>query len=122
MERIPHSPDEADLPAQEATSRQGARLPRPDEDHGRSPRPRRAPGSRSEATDGLTVGRGHNPPRLVMLSRPQDFAALQERGTMRSHPLLAARIARTDLETTRFGLATGKSLGPAVVRNRVRRR
>jgi ribonuclease P protein component len=57
-----------------------------------------------------------------MLSRPGDFAALQERGTMRSHPLLAARIARTDLETTRFGLATGRSLGSAVVRNRVRRR
>jgi ribonuclease P protein component len=57
-----------------------------------------------------------------MLSRPQDFAALQERGTMRSHPLLAARIARTDLETTRFGFATGRALGSAVVRNRVRRR
>ncbi|HEX5589864.1 MAG TPA: ribonuclease P protein component [Candidatus Limnocylindrales bacterium] len=57
-----------------------------------------------------------------MLSRPQDFAALQERGTMRSHPLLAARIARTDLGTTRFGFATGRALGSAVVRNRVRRR
>ncbi len=41
---------------------------------------------------------------------------------MRSHPILAARIARTDLETTRFGFATGRTLGPAVVRNRVRRR
>ena len=40
---------------------------------------------------------------------------------MRSHPLLAARIARTDLETTRFGFATGRALGSAVVRNRVRR-
>jgi ribonuclease P protein component len=57
-----------------------------------------------------------------MLSRPQDFAALQERGTMRSHPLLAARILRTDLEMTRFGLATGRVLGSAVVRNRIRRR
>lgn len=41
---------------------------------------------------------------------------------MRSHPLLAMRIMRTDLETTRFGLATGRALGSAVVRNRVRRR
>jgi ribonuclease P protein component len=41
---------------------------------------------------------------------------------MRSHPLLAARIARTDLETTRFGFATGRAIGSAVVRNRVRRR
>jgi ribonuclease P protein component len=57
-----------------------------------------------------------------MLSRPPDFAALQERGTMRSHPLLAARILRTNLETTRFGMATGRVLGSAVVRNRVRRR
>lgn len=40
---------------------------------------------------------------------------------MRSHPLLAARILRTDLETTRFGMATGRAMGSAVVRNRVRR-
>lgn len=41
---------------------------------------------------------------------------------MRSHPLLAARIARTDLDVTRFGFATGRALGSAVTRNRVRRR
>jgi ribonuclease P protein component len=57
-----------------------------------------------------------------MLSRPQDFAALQERGTMRSHPLLSARMLRTELGTQRFGLATSRALGSAVVRNRVRRR
>jgi ribonuclease P protein component len=57
-----------------------------------------------------------------MLSRPQDFAALAGSGTLRSHRLLAARVLRTDLEVTRFGLATGRRLGPAVVRNRVRRR
>jgi ribonuclease P protein component len=57
-----------------------------------------------------------------MLSRPQDFAAFQGSGTSRSHPLLTARFRRTDLETTRFGLSTGRALGGAVVRNRVRRR
>ena len=57
-----------------------------------------------------------------MLSRPQEFAAIQERGTVRSHPLLSTRVLRTDLELTRFGLATGRTLGTAVVRNRVRRR
>ena len=57
-----------------------------------------------------------------MLTSPQDFAALQERGTIRSHPLLSARVRRTDLATTRFGLATSRALGSAVVRNRVRRR
>jgi ribonuclease P protein component len=57
-----------------------------------------------------------------MLSRPQEFAALQGARTVRSNPLLTARFLRTDLETTRFGLATGRKLGGAVVRNRVRRR
>jgi ribonuclease P protein component len=57
-----------------------------------------------------------------MLSRPQEFAAFQEAGTTRSHPLLTARFLRTELGTTRFGLATGRKLGNAVVRNRVRRR
>jgi ribonuclease P protein component len=57
-----------------------------------------------------------------MLSRPQDFAAVQGAGTSRSHPLFSARFLRTDLETTRFGLSTGRKLGGAVVRNRVRRR
>ena len=57
-----------------------------------------------------------------MLSRPQDFAAFKGDGTSRSHPLLTVRFRRTDLETTRFGLSTGRALGGAVVRNRVRRR
>jgi len=57
-----------------------------------------------------------------MLSRPQDFAALGERGVSRSHPLLTARFLRNDLETSRIGLSTGRRLGGAVVRNRVRRR
>ena len=57
-----------------------------------------------------------------MLSRPEDFAALQGDGTVRSHSLLVVRIRRTNLEETRFGLSTGRKLGGAVVRNKVRRR
>jgi ribonuclease P protein component len=57
-----------------------------------------------------------------MLTRPVDFAALQASGTSRSHPLMVARFRRTDLSETRFGFATGRTLGGAVVRNRVRRR
>src|SRR5438876_7477194 len=126
MERIPSRFDEADLSAQEAPPRQGARFPRADEIRGRTSGSGSAPGSRSQAPDGLTAdpGRqtelGPSRPRLVMLSRPQDFKALQERGTVRSHPLLATRILRTDVGPTRFGFATGRVLGPAVVRNRVR--
>lgn len=122
MERIPDTPDEADLPAQKAPPRQGARLSSPDEVGRRPASSGRAPRSRPKAADGLTIGRGTDTPRLVMLSRPQDFAAFQGDGTTRSHPLLTARFRRTDLETTRFGLSTGRTLGGAVVRNRVRRR
>ena len=121
MERYTPS-DEADLSAQEATSRQGTRLPRPDEDVRRTPSSGRPPRSRAEEANGLTEGCGHNSPRLVMLSNPEDFAALQGEGTVRSHSLLVVRIRRTDLEVTRFGFSTGRKLGGAVVRNRVRRR
>jgi ribonuclease P protein component len=122
-ERITDSPDgQADISAQEATSRQGARLPCPDEDVRGAPHPGHPPGPRSEAPHGLTEEPGTVSPRLVMLSRPQDFAALQGKGTLRSHPLLTARFLRNDLETTRFGLSTGRKLGGAVVRNRARRR
>ena len=121
MERDAPS-DEADLPAQEAASRQGTRLPRPDEDHRGTPGVGRPPRSRPQEANGLTTDRGHNPPRLVMLSKPEDFAALQGEGTVRSHSLLVVRIRRTGLEETRFAMSTGRKLGGAVVRNRVRRR
>ena len=81
---------------------------------------RRAQGPREAL--GLTGGRSHNPLRLVMLSRPGDFARLAEGGVARTHPLLVGRFVRTDLDQTRFGFATGKRLGGAVVRNRARRR
>ncbi|HEU4572309.1 MAG TPA: ribonuclease P protein component [Candidatus Limnocylindrales bacterium] len=57
-----------------------------------------------------------------MLTRPVDFQALQRDGAMRSNQLMTVRVRRTDLDTTRFGLSTGRRLGGAVVRNRVRRR
>ncbi len=57
-----------------------------------------------------------------MITRPSDFAALQRDGTSRSSAFLSIRLRRTDLPVTRFGFATGKKLGGAVVRNRVRRR
>jgi len=57
-----------------------------------------------------------------MLSRPGDFTRLAERSVAKTHPLLVGRFVRTDLDQTRFGFATGKRLGGAVVRNRARRR
>lgn len=121
MERIARTFDEADLPAKEAPPRQGTRLPRPDEVGRGSTDPGGPPRTWPEAADGL-IERGTKPPGLVMLSHPRDFAALQQTGTARSHPLLVVRVLRTDLEVTRFGLATSRKLGGAVVRNRLRRR
>jgi ribonuclease P protein component len=57
-----------------------------------------------------------------MLSRPADFARLTADGVARTQPLLVGRFLRTDLDQVRLGIATGRRLGGAVVRNRVRRR
>jgi ribonuclease P protein component len=57
-----------------------------------------------------------------MLTRPADFTALQASRTTRSHPLMTARFRRTNLDQVRFGFATGRAIGGAVVRNRTRRR
>lgn len=59
---------------------------------------------------------------LEMLRARRDFAALQGSSKSKVHPLLAMRFAPNDLGRTRFGLSTGRRLGGAVVRNRVRRR
>lgn len=123
MERITDSPDgQADISPEEAPSRKGARLPCPHEDGGRAARTRFAAPQGPDEALGLTGGRSHNPLRTVMLSRPGDFARLAEGGVARTHPLLVGRFVRNDLDQARFGLATGKRLGGAVVRNRVRRR
>jgi ribonuclease P protein component len=57
-----------------------------------------------------------------MVTRPADFEAIRAGGISRSHPLMTARFLRTSFEGVRFGLATGRTLGGAVTRNRVRRR
>jgi ribonuclease P protein component len=57
-----------------------------------------------------------------MLRRKGDFAALQRSSKSKMHPLLVARYVPNDLGQTRFGLSTGRRVGGAVVRNRVRRR
>ena len=59
---------------------------------------------------------------LEMLRSPRDFAALQSGSRGRAHPLVAVRVRRNGLDRDRFGISTGKRVGGAVVRNRVRRR
>lgn len=57
-----------------------------------------------------------------MLRSVADFTALQADNRSRVHPLLVVRYRRNQLERTRYGISTGRRIGPAVVRNRVRRR
>jgi ribonuclease P protein component len=59
---------------------------------------------------------------LIMIRSAADFAALQGGSRSRAHPLLVLRYRRNDVQPTRFGISTGRRLGGAVERNRVRRR
>ncbi len=59
---------------------------------------------------------------LEMLRSTKDFAALQGSSRSRAHPLLILRWRDNGLGHERIGLSTGRRVGNAVVRNRVRRR
>lgn len=57
-----------------------------------------------------------------MLRGDVRFAAIQRSGQVRAHPLLLARSLVNEGGSIRWAFATGKRLGGAIVRNRVRRR
>jgi ribonuclease P protein component len=59
---------------------------------------------------------------LDMLRSRLDFAALQTDARSRIDPLLVLRYRRNGLDTTRYGISTGRRIGSAVVRNTIRRR
>lgn len=61
-------------------------------------------------------------PPLPTLRRRADFDAVMRSGTARSHRILVLRWRHTDRAETRVGLSAPRSIGGAVVRNRVRRR
>ena len=56
------------------------------------------------------------------LRRRNDFAAVYRNGRTQSNQLLVLRVLPNDRETTRFGFVVGKTVGGAIVRNRVKRR
>jgi ribonuclease P protein component len=57
-----------------------------------------------------------------MLRRREDFARLSTHGRTRADRLLVLHVLPNALDHDRYGISTGKRLGGAVVRNRVRRR
>jgi ribonuclease P protein component len=56
------------------------------------------------------------------LRRRQDFAAAYRKGRTHGNHLLVLRVRPNGLAVSRFGFVTGKAVGNAVVRNRVKRR
>ena len=60
--------------------------------------------------------------RLEMLRSRSDFAALGAGGRSRGHRLVTIRTRPNALDHDRFGISTSRSVGSAVIRNRVRRR
>ena len=59
---------------------------------------------------------------LDMLRSAADFQNMQSQSRSRAHRLLMLRYRRNGLDRTRYGISTGRRVGPAVVRNKVRRR
>lgn len=57
-----------------------------------------------------------------MLRTAADFAALASGARQRGDALMTIRVKANGRPEVRFGFATGKNLGGAVVRNRARRR
>lgn len=55
------------------------------------------------------------------LKQREDFARLRKIGQSVRHPLVIVSMLPNDLEHNRYGFITGKRLGNAVTRNRLRR-
>lgn len=56
------------------------------------------------------------------LRRRQDFAAAYRKGRVHGNNLLVLRVLPNGRDVSRFGFVTGKAVGNAVTRNRVKRR
>ncbi|NLF74805.1 MAG: ribonuclease P protein component [Chloroflexi bacterium] len=60
--------------------------------------------------------------RHLRLRRKDDFAHLRQTGRAWRHPFFMLSVAPNTLTHNRYGFVTGRHLGNAVTRNRVRRR
>jgi ribonuclease P protein component len=60
--------------------------------------------------------------RSFRLSRSTDFKRVRRIGKSYAHPLVVFIAARNELNQVRIGVVAGRSVGPAVHRNRAKRR
>ena len=65
---------------------------------------------------------GQEYPRGARIVRKADFDAVYRNGKRRSSPHLTVFLKANDLPHSRFGFSIKRTLGGAVVRNRIRRR
>jgi ribonuclease P protein component len=61
-------------------------------------------------------------PRIARLVRKEEFLRAYREGIRRSNALLVVHAVPNGLREVRVGIAAGRGIGRAVVRNRVRRR
>jgi ribonuclease P protein component len=59
--------------------------------------------------------------RRLRLRRSEDFERIRRQGRKYNHPLMMISVLPNGLMYNRYGIVTGKQLGKAVARNRVRR-
>lgn len=59
--------------------------------------------------------------RRLRLRRAEDFARLRQQGQVYRHPFFILSLSANGLTHNRYGFITGRKLGNAVTRNRVRR-
>ena len=109
--------DEADVSAQHPPPEEDARLPRADEDEGRSQDVEASAREGAQTADGVT-GRLRRPERLTTGA---EFQALFQRGKRVERPSMIVLWRASD-GPRRAGFAVGRQIRGAVRRNRVRRR
>jgi len=60
--------------------------------------------------------------RKYRITRAADFKRVRQSGKLYAHSLVSVIVAPGEIDSTRFGIIVGKSVGNAVKRNQVKRR
>src|SRR5947209_13069999 len=116
--------EQADVPAEQPATGQDAWVPSSDAHSCRSGDHRQAPAQGSRPAVGLTVlGTGTLVlPAAARMRRPAEFAAAIRSGTRAGSRALTVHVAQGgDHPGARVGFVVARAVGPAVMRNRVRR-